>query len=81
MTQRRPAFLQRGKKGVTSTRGRAAMMALFSPQLQRRPVATKAMYPMMRRVFDELGCRRYKWKCNSLKSRVSGHRGPARFPV
>ena len=24
------------------------------------------MYLMMRRVFDELGYRRYEWKCNSL---------------
>ncbi len=38
----------------------------YSPLLQRRPAATEAMYLMMRRVFDELGYRRYEWKCNSL---------------
>ena len=38
----------------------------FSPPLQRRPAATEAMYLMMRRVFDELGYRRYEWKCDSL---------------
>ena len=38
----------------------------FSPRLQRQPAATEAMYLMMRRVFDELGYRRYEWKCDSL---------------
>src|SRR2546428_7246835 len=38
----------------------------FSPRLQRRPAATEAMYLMMRRTFDELGYRRYEWKCDSL---------------
>jgi RimJ/RimL family protein N-acetyltransferase len=38
----------------------------YSPRLQRRPAGTEAMYLMMRRVFDELGYRRYEWKCNSL---------------
>ena len=41
---------------------------VFSPLLQRRPAATEAMYLMMRRVFDELGYRRYEWKCNSLNA-------------
>ena len=30
--------------------------------------ATEAMYLMMRRVFDELGYRRYEWKCDSLNA-------------
>jgi RimJ/RimL family protein N-acetyltransferase len=38
----------------------------YGPRLQRRPAATEAMYLMMRRVFDELGYRRYEWKCHSL---------------
>lgn len=38
----------------------------FSPLLQRRRAATDAMYLMMSRVFDELGYRRYEWKCDSL---------------
>jgi RimJ/RimL family protein N-acetyltransferase len=37
----------------------------FSPLLQRTPVATEAMYLMMRRAF-QLGYRRYEWKCDSL---------------
>jgi RimJ/RimL family protein N-acetyltransferase len=36
----------------------------YSPQLQRHPAATEAMYLMMRHVFDELGYRRYEWKCD-----------------
>jgi RimJ/RimL family protein N-acetyltransferase len=40
----------------------------YSPLLQRRPAATEAMYLMMRRAFDELGYRRYEWKCDSLNA-------------
>ena len=40
----------------------------FSPLLQRTPAATEAMYLMMRRAFDELGYRRYEWKCDSLNA-------------
>lgn len=40
----------------------------YSPLLQRRPAATEAMYLMMARVFDELGYRRYEWKCDSLNA-------------
>jgi len=39
---------------------------LFTPELQRTPGATEAMYLMARHVFDDLGYRRYEWKCNSL---------------
>ena len=39
----------------------------FSPALQRTPIATEAMYLMMRHVF-ELGYRRYEWKCDSLNA-------------
>lgn len=38
----------------------------FSPLLQRSAASTEAMYLMMARVFDELGYRRYEWKCNAL---------------
>jgi RimJ/RimL family protein N-acetyltransferase len=38
----------------------------YSPLLQRTRAATEAMYLMMRRVFDELGYRRYEWKCDAL---------------
>ncbi len=40
----------------------------FSPRLQRTAAATEAMYLMMRRVFDELGYRRYEWKCDALNA-------------
>jgi RimJ/RimL family protein N-acetyltransferase len=39
---------------------------VFSPRLQRGPAATEAMFLMMRRLFAELGYRRYEWKCDSL---------------
>jgi RimJ/RimL family protein N-acetyltransferase len=38
----------------------------FSPLLQRTSLATEAMFLMMSRVFDELGYRRYEWKCDAL---------------
>ena len=37
----------------------------FSPLLQKNPLATEAMYLMMKRAF-ELGYRRYEWRCNAL---------------
>ena len=40
----------------------------YSPRLQRQPAATEATYLLMRRVFDELGYRRYEWKCDSLNA-------------
>jgi len=38
----------------------------YSPALQRTVAATEAMFLLMRYVFDELGYRRYEWKCDSL---------------
>ena len=40
----------------------------YSPRLQRTIAATEAMALMMRRVFDELGYRRYEWKCDLLNA-------------
>ena len=40
----------------------------YAPPLQRTPAATEAMYLIMRRVFDELGYRRYEWKCDALNA-------------
>ena len=37
----------------------------YAPALQRTVASTEAMYLMMRRVFDELGYRRYEWKCDA----------------
>jgi RimJ/RimL family protein N-acetyltransferase len=39
---------------------------LYTPSLQRTPAATEAMFLLMQYVFEELGYRRYEWKCNSL---------------
>jgi len=39
---------------------------LMSPSLQRTTAATEAMYLMARHVFEDLGYRRYEWKCNAL---------------
>jgi RimJ/RimL family protein N-acetyltransferase len=39
---------------------------LFTPLLQRTPGATEAMFLMARHVFEDLGYRRYEWKCNAL---------------
>ena len=40
----------------------------YSPRLQRTIAATEAMALMMGRVFDELGYRRYEWKCDDLNA-------------
>jgi RimJ/RimL family protein N-acetyltransferase len=51
---------------ITPANGVIEIAALnFSPLLQRKPAATEAHYLLMRRVFDELGYRRYEWKCDS----------------
>ncbi|MFS8035839.1 GNAT family N-acetyltransferase [Xanthobacter sp. AM11] len=41
---------------------------LYTPALQRTPGATEAMYLMARHVFEDLGYRRYEWKCNALNA-------------
>jgi RimJ/RimL family protein N-acetyltransferase len=53
----------------------------YAPALQRKPAGTEAMYLMMRRAFDELGYRRYEWKCNALNapSRAAAGRYGFRF--
>ena len=39
---------------------------LLSPALQRTRAATEAMFLMACHVFEDLGYRRYEWKCNAL---------------
>jgi RimJ/RimL family protein N-acetyltransferase len=53
----------------------------YAPALQRTRAATEAMYLMMARVFDELGYRRYEWKCDALNapSRAAAERLGFRF--
>ncbi len=40
----------------------------YAPCLQKTVAATEAMYLMMCRAFDELGYRRYEWKCDALNA-------------
>jgi len=40
----------------------------YSPVLQRRRGATEAQYLLMRYAFDDLGYRRYEWKCDALNA-------------
>lgn len=49
----------------------------YSPRLKRTRAGTEAMFLLMRRAFDELGYRRYEWKCDSLN--VASHAAAERF--
>ena len=54
---------------------------VYTPRLQRTPGATEAMYLLARYCFEELGYRRYEWKCNALNgpSRAAALRLGFRF--
>ncbi|WGW10597.1 GNAT family protein [Saxibacter everestensis] len=39
---------------------------VFSRSLQRTPISTEAQYLLMSYVLNELGYRRYEWKCDNL---------------
>jgi RimJ/RimL family protein N-acetyltransferase len=39
---------------------------IYTPALQRSRGATEAMYLFARYIFEDLGYRRYEWKCNAL---------------
>jgi RimJ/RimL family protein N-acetyltransferase len=41
---------------------------MWTPAMQRTPGATEAQFLFARYVFDELGNRRYEWKCNDLNA-------------
>lgn len=41
---------------------------LYTPALQQTAGATECMYLLARLVFDDLGYRRYEWKCNALNA-------------
>ncbi|MFI7337688.1 GNAT family N-acetyltransferase [Streptomyces sp. NPDC050085] len=41
---------------------------MFSPLMKRSPISTEAQFLAMRYVFEDLGYRRYEWKCDSLNS-------------
>ncbi|MEO8334493.1 MAG: GNAT family protein [bacterium] len=40
----------------------------YSRRLQKSRAGTEAMYLLMRHAFDDLGYRRYEWKCDSLNA-------------
>lgn len=52
----------------------------FSERMKKSPIATEAMYLMMKKAF-ELGYRRYEWKCDALNapSRAAAARFGFRF--
>ena len=41
---------------------------LWSSIMARKPAATEAFYLFARHVFDELGYRRFEWKCDNLNA-------------
>ena len=41
---------------------------VYSPSLQRTPLATEVQYLLARYAFETLGYRRYEWKCNSFNA-------------
>ena len=43
-------------------------LIVLAPALQRTPLATEAQYLLARYAFEELGNRRYEWKCYSLNA-------------
>ena len=85
------AICSKGSSGeIESAAGYASLMRIdapngvievgnimFSPKLQRTRAATEAIYLMTRYVFDELGYRRYEWKCNALN--MPSRRAAERF--
>ncbi|MBS3650376.1 GNAT family N-acetyltransferase [Pseudaminobacter sp. 19-2017] len=49
----------------------------WGPSISRTPVATEAHFLFMRHIFDDLGYRRWEWKCNNLN--VPSKRAAERF--
>lgn len=41
---------------------------LWGPAISRTRVATEALYVVARHVFEDLGYRRFEWKCNALNA-------------
>ena len=50
---------------------------VYSPALQRTPLATEAQYLLARYAFETLRNRRYEWKCNALNA--ASRRAALRF--
>lgn len=49
----------------------------WGPEISRRPAATEAQFLFARYIFEELGYRRYEWKCNDRNT--PSKRAAARF--
>ena len=77
MTGDDPLFFAILDKATGEVLGSAALMRIvpahgvievgtigYSPRLKRTRIATDAMYLMARHVFEDLGYRRYEWKCD-----------------
>ena len=50
---------------------------VFGKALQRTRAATEAIYLMARHIFDDLGYRRFEWKCN--EANAASKRAAVRF--
>jgi RimJ/RimL family protein N-acetyltransferase len=50
---------------------------VYSPALQRTPLATEAQYLLARYVFETLGYRRYEWNCHAFNA--ASRRAALRF--
>jgi len=51
---------------IDTTHGVAEIGNIYwGPEMARRPAATEALYLFARHIFDDLGYRRFEWKCNS----------------
>lgn len=50
---------------------------VFGPSLQRTRIATEAIYLMGKHLFDDLGYRRFEWKCNNANE--ASRRAALRF--
>ena len=63
----RQAFMR-----IDTTHGVIEIGSIYwGPLVARRPAATEALYLFARHVFDELGYRRFEWKCHD-------HNGPSK---
>ncbi len=49
----------------------------WGPLVSRRPAATEALFLFARHIFDDLGYRRFEWKCNN--ENLPSKRAAARF--
>ncbi|HET7509473.1 MAG TPA: GNAT family protein [Solirubrobacterales bacterium] len=85
-----PLFFTIVPRGDERPLGRAAYMRiepghgvieiggiLFAPELQRTAAAAEAIFLLARHAFDELGYRRFEWKCDARNE--ASRRAAARF--